>query len=273
MSKKAFPFLALAAIALGLLVFRLLVLGDQEVQEAAKAPQAEAQPQPQLLPEAVIKGAGRLTMEDLAQFDRFPVFWVGPEYQGQPLTKILYMRSSGSPDGLIPPEEYVRIQYGTCDPGNGPPEESGCVRPLTIYSEPLCYNPPGRLAQGARQGPATEIRGGAQVQLVNSPPDQPKLDTGDFHFYFNESTVIISAAQGSEAALQAFGNLRGVNPPGLAVAASAGARLGAPISEEGCMGFDLPPIQTLATPVATVESTPTASPIPVTTTTPTAGGS
>lgn len=233
-SKAVLPFLGLAAIALGMLAFRLLVWGSQEITQA---PQAVAQP------DAIVQGAGRLTLEDLQAFDRFRVFWVGPEWEGRRLAKIQYLRSAGSPDGLVPRSEYILIQYGTCDPGEGPPEEEGgCVRPLNIYSEPLCLNPPSRLAEGARQGPPLEVRG-ALVQNTTSD---------NLHVYFGESTVVIIAAEGNETALEAVGNLTGVNRLGQSVAASAGAPLGPPMAEANCENFALPPIPQ-ATPTPTAE--------------------
>ncbi|OGY22739.1 MAG: hypothetical protein A2126_04875 [Candidatus Woykebacteria bacterium GWB1_45_5] len=252
MDKKVLPFASLLAFVLGLLVLRLLIWGGQEV---AKVPQAIAQPDP------IVQGWGYLTVEDLEQlFDRFPVFWVGPEWQGHQVEKIIYQRSPGSPDGLIPPEETIDILYGTCDPPTeGPPEGRVCVRPLQIISEHLCHHPPERLAQGARKGSPFKLRG-AQVRLIQSPPDQPDMASSGL-FHFGESTVQISTVEGYEAVTEVFdAHLLGANPLGRTVAATAGASLPAPISEAECADFNLPPIKPLPTPAAT--ALPTAASLP-----------
>ena len=103
----------------------------------------------------------------------------------------------------------------------------------------------------AREGPPLEIRG-ALVQPVQSPSDEPEVGASDTHFYFNESTVVITAAEGYEAAIQAFENLRGANPGGLAVAPIAGVQLRQPASEDSCQNLGLPPIQPLAGPAPAI---------------------
>lgn len=86
-------------------------------------------------------------------FDQFPLYWVGEEFQGYPITDII--RSVSGPDALVP-EDSVTFLYGTCTPPAG---EGGCADPLQIVVEPYCFVPPSLV--GASN--PIEVRGGAEA--------------------------------------------------------------------------------------------------------------
>ena len=233
---------------------------------------------PQPLPQAEAGSPGELTIEDIREQDGLPAYWLGESYEGLPLINVQYVRDPGSPDGAFPPEERVTVVYASCKPGR-PPEgsrvEGVCAEGeeptfVSVTSEWLCLKPPSLLVRGARKGSLIELRG-AQVQ---------KTTSGNTHFHFGNSTVIIFASEGEEVTMEAFDHLVGVNAPGLASVSAVGSRLPPPVSEEACGDFVLPtpaPIRT-AQPAETATPEPAVSPEPATTappeatTTPTPGG-
>lgn len=228
---------------------------------------------PEIAPRVEAGFQKELTVEDLQGQGGLPVYWLGDTYRGLPIVKIQHIWDPGSPDGLFPPEERVTIIYASCKPGRpagGGSTEGYCAEGeratfVSVTSEWLCLKPPSLLAAGARRGPAVEIRG-AQVQ---------KTLSGNTHFHFANSTVIISASEGEEITLEAFEDLKGINSPGKGIAAAARVHLGPPIPEEQCKNFVRPTPQPTNTPQPvvrpTVLSTATSQPqeTPTATSTPT----
>lgn len=195
---------------------------------------------------AVEAMSGDLTREQLQDRPGLPVYWLGPSYKGLSIVKIQYVTDPGSPDFFRHPEQSVTVIYASCVPGPAPtegpveavPVPGGLVRHCSpgeyavnvqVVSEWFCLKPSSLLAQGAREGPPLEIRG-AIVQATTS---------NSIMAHFGRSTVSIFG-ESEEDAIEAFGYLQGVNPPGLAVASEVGGRLEPPIPEDECEGFILP---------------------------------
>lgn len=197
-----------------------------------------------------------LTVEDLQAQTGLPAYWLGETYRDLPIVKVTHRWDPGSPDGLRGPREDVSVIYASCKPGQ-PPEggsaEGYCAEGeraafVDVTSEWLCLKPPSLLAGGARRGPPVQARG-ALVQ---------KTLSGNTHFHFANSTVIIFASEGENITLEAFEELKGLNPPGKAIAAAASVHLGPPIPEEQCKNFVRPTPQPTTTPEPM--ATPTIAP-------------
>ncbi len=60
-----------------------------------------------------------------AEFDRFPVYWLGESFEGHDLESI---------DGLDETSAEVRLVYGECDQSDG----GSCLPPLQLEISPLC---------------------------------------------------------------------------------------------------------------------------------------
>ncbi len=186
--------------------------------------------------ETPVPAAVHMTLEELRQFDDFPVFWLGEEYQGLPLTDITHYRESGSPGVGVPPQEDIAVTYGTCTPPE-PPLEGGCLPPIVVFTERPCAEPVSLLADEAKEGPARIMRG-ATVQMVFS---------GNVLVYFGQTTVNIASTK-REFGLAAVNALRGANDAGLTMAPDTASPLGSPVPEAEC---DFPPPTWLASPLKT----------------------
>lgn len=185
--------------------------------------------------ETPVPAALHMTLDELKEFRDFPVFWLGEEYQGLPVTGITHYRESGAPEIGIPPQEDVAVTYGTCTPPE-PPLEGGCVPPITVFSERPCSMPPSLLVEEAKNGPERRMRG-ATVQVVVS---------GNVLVYFGQTMVNIASTR--DVGLAAVGALRGANPAGLALVPDAASPLGPPVPEADCA---FPPPTWLAAPLRT----------------------
>ncbi len=74
----------------------------------------------------------KMTVDELSAFDRFPVLWLGEEFEGLPLTAIQYRYvPSGEGHG---PMERVDLVYGDCEPA----ADNGCPAPLQVSVYPEC---------------------------------------------------------------------------------------------------------------------------------------
>lgn len=228
-SKLAYAALGTAALIAGLLLALFLTREGGEIKEIA-------------IPQAVAQGSGELTVEELVDLREIPVFWLGESYQGLPLVDISYLRGPGRPDGSRPPFERVQLIYGICDFPEGDPETARCVPPLAVTTERFCLNKPSWLASSVRSEGPFEIRGALAQQTKSH----------NLHVYTGASTIIVFAAAGDDAAVEAAWALRGANPTGRAHAQDAAAPLGPPMREADC-----PPIQwPTAAPTLAVSTTP-----------------
>ena len=106
-----------------------------------------------------------LSGPDLAAARTFPFFklyWAGPVFDHQPVTAADGLKGyvSGSGDG---------VQYGDCDPGNGPLHTGGCQAPLqivTVVYREHCNRPLGQQRNILIRGvPATVYNGGRSIEV------------------------------------------------------------------------------------------------------------
>ena len=118
--------------------------------------------------------------ESVAEFQDFPLYWVGLEFQGLPLTGII--RSYGT--HLTPPEDHVILKYGTCTPSPG----AGCGVPLQIRVEPYCNaQRGGGYAPEATEDTVFQVRG-ASAQYIS----------GGLRLWMGDVTVRVSAGPEEE---------------------------------------------------------------------------
>ncbi len=117
--------------------------------------------------------------ESVTEFQDFPLYWAGAEFQGLPLTGII--RSYGP--HLTPPEDHVILQYGTCTPSAG----AGCRVPLQIRVEPYCYAQPTGFAPEAKEDTVFQVRG-ADAQYLS----------GALRLWMGDVTVRVSAGPEEE---------------------------------------------------------------------------
>ncbi len=103
--------------------------------------------------------------EVASAFQEFPFYWLGLEFQGLPLSGITRSYRLH----LTPPENDIRLMYGTCEP---PPREGGCRAPLQISVQPCRYGP---RAPEATEAGVMQVRG-ADAQFFT---DALWLWTGD----------------------------------------------------------------------------------------------
>ena len=73
-------------------------------------------------------GKGRLSVEDLKAFDKFPVYWMGEKYQGEKITAIVHGSQTND----------VTIIYGTCVAKS----DQGCSTPHSMTTESGCMVAP-----------------------------------------------------------------------------------------------------------------------------------
>jgi hypothetical protein len=174
------------------------------------APVAQAEP--------VLQGSGDMTVEEAVAFQEYPVFWVGPDFNGMPITSVDRMKSSLPPEVSqllarpVPDTDSLDIVYGDCTPTGTPPT---CVLPLQIQSTPYCLRPASLAAPEVLEGEPFELRG-ATAQWVGPGRNTLVLYTG-------ESTVTIIATAGEATALEMAQSLYAANGLG---PLSRGERLG-----------------------------------------------
>ena len=127
-------------------------------------------------------GARADLADEVAQFDDYPLLWLGPSYDvdfdGTP-DSITFAREEYTPpilnpatkDVLVPARRSYSISYGTCEIPQG---ATGCPVPLTMVFEDPCEAYP--LSQAAKAGTA-RVRGvDAIVQAVGGL----RFETADF---------------------------------------------------------------------------------------------
>ncbi len=95
--------------------------------------------------------------EAATEFQDFPLYWLGLEFQGLPLTGI----TRSYRQHVTPPEDHVILKYGTCTP----PREGGCSPPLQVRLEPYCYAQPAGYVPEAKDGAIFKVRG-ASAQYI-----------------------------------------------------------------------------------------------------------
>ncbi|MGB2694285.1 MAG: hypothetical protein WBD55_03755, partial [Dehalococcoidia bacterium] len=66
-------------------------------------------------------------LDEVRAFEHFPLYWVGEEYDGLPLTNVI-LTPAGNPAN-----SYVTFIYGSCTPSGG---NESCSLPLSIRVQP-----------------------------------------------------------------------------------------------------------------------------------------
>jgi hypothetical protein len=95
------------------------------------------------------------TLEDAQEFDLFSLYWLGENFQGNPVARLFAKNYSRV--GLE--EEFAKnivgFDYGTCAIEAG---AEACAVPLTIQIRPYCQVPPEIVAERVKTGPPVQIR-------------------------------------------------------------------------------------------------------------------
>lgn len=116
---------------------------------------------------------GEISPGEAAQFDGYPLLWLGESFEGLPLTTVIRAVASDDPNSpTSTAQDGFYFIYGDCTPP--PVDEGGCAPPLTVFVQPRCYNPPdvyGYVTSGTEA-----VRGGGQLQ--RGIPGGPILWTG-----------------------------------------------------------------------------------------------
>jgi hypothetical protein len=89
------------------------------------------------------------------EFDEFPLYWLGAEFEGMDLTHV----------GFHGPGGFVTLVYGSCTPVGT--DEPSCSPPLQIQVSPLCKN-----LEAVARAPIWRRRSmrGAPVGAIDSAP-------------------------------------------------------------------------------------------------------
>lgn len=165
---------------------------------------------------AVTTGAqaeSSLSPENLSSFADFPLFSVGDEYNGIPLTRVIRHKS---PADAPHPENLVILMYGDCTP---PSDGGGCAVPLSIRIEPVCDAPPSKFAAAAFSGPPLNVRGAT-------------ARTTGGHLQIWTETVSISVYAASEATrMDAAGRLANINAVPVTVSNAASTPIATAIAQ------------------------------------------
>ena len=112
-------------------------------------------------------------------FQDFPLYWLGLEFQGLPLTGI----TRSYRQHVTPPEDHVILEYGTCTPSS----EGGCRSPVQIRLEPYCYAQPSGFAPEAKEDTVFQVRG-ADAQYIS----------GALRLWMGDVSVRVSAGSEEE---------------------------------------------------------------------------
>jgi hypothetical protein len=172
-------------------------------------------------PTSPIPGAGAkaLAREQAASFRDFPVYWLGEEFEGLPLTAVLrawqprdprLQMGGGGPRG----QNAFIFVYGTCRPKGG--EQPSCPPPLALRVEPYCDMRPELFDPVLPRGEPLQVRG-AQVQKIGS---HLRVWTGSVG-------ITIFTTLPDEVALRVVRGLRSLNGMG---ATSPAQPLGPPVA-------------------------------------------
>jgi hypothetical protein len=115
---------------------------------------------------SVTVGPGVTTVDDIREFEEFPVYWLGESFHGLPLVAVHRIDYPGAFPGkpYDDPRNEVSFDYGNCTIGPG---ESSCPMPLTIAIRPYCEVPPEVVA-AVWTGPPEEIRGAMAQRMGRS---------------------------------------------------------------------------------------------------------
>jgi hypothetical protein len=125
-----------------------------------------------------------------AKFERFPVYWLGDEFEGRELSMVQAQDWSVA----------VMLIYGTCEPSGG--FEPTCAQPLEIQIFPLCYHldavalPPKERRRtirgapvGAQDGAPVLLTRRAQIKIYRGEGTDPGIALRAFRALRSLNTV------------------------------------------------------------------------------------
>lgn len=157
---------------------------------------------------------GDMTLDELRAFPGFPVYWIGEEYGGLPLTRIIRHVFTPSPSSFSRGENVVLLLYGECQP----PPNGGCAPPLSIRIEPACDSRQADLPVAAIGGAVTEIRGAPAAKV-----------SGHLQIWARDVTVSVFAP--NDALTSSVANaIEPVNAARLGLPTTTGLALSAPVA-------------------------------------------
>ena len=142
-----------------------------------------------------VSPASTFSVSRARSFRGFPVYSLGPSFQGLPLVAVLRRNDAKIRRRETIEANYVSFVYGDCNP-----EPDGCAPPLEVQTWPACTRvpadidspPDGRVV--VRGVPGSFFEGGRRLEVV----------TGS-------STVVIFGSAGRDQLAGAAARLRGVN--------------------------------------------------------------
>lgn len=176
------------------------------------------------------QGASGLSEADAAQFDAYPLLWLGPTFGGYHLQAIVRQEAAapaGAPAHAA--VDSVSFLYGECAV---PTNAISCAAPLTLHVEPGCMARPEWTA-----GVATATTARGEALLRTFPDGHIRLWTGTISVYLN-------AVGNAELTRAAVNHLTGLNA--LAAPITAGSALAAP-DHSACPPVEVPPLSVTAT--------------------------
>lgn len=148
-------------------------------------------------PRKVVVPKGNSTLADAKRFVKFPLYYLGTEFKGLPLTAV--DRQVGPPLGDLPSgADQMMFMYGTCTV-RADIDEGSCTLPLTVQVWNACEWRDD--LQRFRPDEQLRIRG-AQAAFFEG--------FRRLEIYANKVTVVMFG-EGREALLEAAGALRGAN--------------------------------------------------------------
>lgn len=146
------------------------------------------------------EGTREWQQADVQSFQDFPVYWLGADFEGLKLTRII---RHISPPTVPVQENLVLLIYGDCTPQG----DTGCSPPLSIRLERTCARPRESFAAQSFDAPHIPIRGLDAARV-----------SGHLRMWTPQTAITIfngGGARGDELSLRAAAALR----PGNQVAA------------------------------------------------------
>ncbi len=153
-----FGLAALAGVPALAMQLGLFQQSESDIEPLTSLPSESSDP-------GAVAPVGNLQLEQAREFTRFPLFWVGEEYRGLPLTAIVradYV--SAQRPGQELREDSITFLYGKCVPPEG---EGGCPAPFQVIVQPYCSSPPASVIARMREGEPFELRGAKAEQYID----------------------------------------------------------------------------------------------------------
>jgi len=166
--------------------------------------------------------AGNMDIAEVQSFEGYPVYWLGQEFQGLPITSIDRLYYEHPPEVNLPASDMITVVYGDCIPHGTPPT---CVPPIQVITSAYCTRPREQTAAAARQGEPFVVRG-ADAEWVSD----------SLVIYAGDATVNVIAAtdDSRDDALEVANSLRSANALGAVTTAETlpQAKAPCPLSQE-----------------------------------------